>query len=48
MPGVDVQQPGLGTDFAAGRRQVWMTFRDSTGVGWRAASDGPLTEIQGG
>jgi hypothetical protein len=47
MPGADDQRPGLGTDFADGRRQTWITFRDSAGVRWQATSDGQLTEIQG-
>lgn len=47
MPGEDDQLPGLGTDFADGRQQTWMTFRDSAGVRWQATSDGQLTELQG-
>jgi hypothetical protein len=47
MPGADYQLAGLGTDFADGRRQIWITFRDSASVRWRATSDGQLTELQG-
>jgi hypothetical protein len=47
MPGEAEQLPGLGTDFVAGRRPIWITFRDSAGVCWQATSDGRLTELQG-
>lgn len=47
MPGKDYQLVGLGTDFAGGRRQIWITFRDSAGTRWRATSGGQLTELQG-
>jgi hypothetical protein len=46
MPGKDYELAGFGTDFADGR-QIWITFRDSAGVRWRATSDGQLTELQG-
>lgn len=47
MPGADDHWLGLGTGFADGRGQVWITFRDSEGVRWQATSDGQLTELQG-
>jgi hypothetical protein len=47
MPGADYELAGLGTDFADGRRRIWITFRDSAGVRWRATSDGQLTDLQG-
>jgi hypothetical protein len=47
MPGADYELVGLGTDFADGRRQIWITFRDSAGVRWRTTSDGHLTEVSG-
>jgi hypothetical protein len=43
----DYELVGLGTDFADGQRQIWITFRDSQGVRWRTISDGQLTEIPG-
>jgi len=47
MPDADDERPGLGTDSADGRRQIWITFRDSAGVRWQATSDGQHTELQG-
>jgi hypothetical protein len=47
MPGIDYELVGLGTDFADGRRQIWITFRDAAGVRWRVTSDGQLTELRG-
>jgi len=47
MPGKDYQLVGLETDFVGGRRQIWITFRDSAGTRWRATSGGQLTELQG-
>ena len=38
---------GLGTDFAVGRRPIWITFRDSADVRWQAKSDGQLTPLPG-
>jgi hypothetical protein len=47
MPGNDYELVGLGTDFADGRGQIWITFRDAAGVRWRTTSDGRLTELPG-
>lgn len=46
IPGEDYELVGLGTDFADGGHQIWITFRDSAGVGWRATSDGQLSELR--
>lgn len=46
MPDAFHQLPGLGTDFADGRRQIGIKFRDAVGARWQATSEGQLTEVQ--
>lgn len=47
MPEDEFVRPGLGTAFAIGERPVWVAFRDSADVCWRAMAHGQPAELPG-